>query len=80
MPGHSFVLDGKRGVTVKPRGRIGEGFIFLQARRLRLLQRRLRLTAGMPRLAFGSRPSGKHLSVLPAARETLGGAWILRMS
>jgi hypothetical protein len=25
----------------------------------------------MPRLAFGSRPSGKHLTALPAAREAL---------
>jgi len=32
----------------------------------------LRQTAGLPRLAFGSRPLGKRLAALPAARETLG--------
>jgi len=32
------------------------------------------ITAGMPRLPFGSRPLGKRLAALPAARETLGDA------
>jgi hypothetical protein len=34
-------------------------------------RRKLRLSAVVPRLDFGSRPSGTGLTAVPAARETL---------